>query len=258
MMSCPPFSIRRCRAFTTTELLVVVAIVVILAAILFPVWNSAAGTARGVKTLNKMREIFTASVAFANDNRGFLPYTCWPTAGGAGYPDPQRPGSSVDLYWYNQVHPYFYTSEAEMFLSNGVPAFDGRFRAEGFRAHRDYGFQKTAGTWRTLDFMPVYRWQANSTQLWTYPNLRSPYLSRIPFLFVAFNAGDAGIDTETRFKRYCYHPTFNVNAPTRAELPEGTAWVYANKLPVVYCDGHARMIPFDANQDMFKLVFNRD
>ena len=64
---------QRRRGFTLIELLVVVAIIAILAAILFPVFSRAREQARQVRCANNMRQIATAMLTYANDYEGVLP-----------------------------------------------------------------------------------------------------------------------------------------------------------------------------------------
>lgn len=85
--------IRRSSAFTLIEILVVIAIVSILAAILFPVFASAKHSAKRAVCLSNMRQIGTAFMLYLNDYDdvmpdrrdlksslpgGYRPWTSWP------------------------------------------------------------------------------------------------------------------------------------------------------------------------------------
>ncbi len=59
--------------FTLIELLVVVAIIAILASILFPIFETARESARKTACLNNEKQIGIAFLAYADDNRDFLP-----------------------------------------------------------------------------------------------------------------------------------------------------------------------------------------
>ena len=64
---------RAARGFTLVELLMLVAIVAILAALLLPALARAKGQGRSVQCLSQMRQIGLATVMYADDNEGFLP-----------------------------------------------------------------------------------------------------------------------------------------------------------------------------------------
>jgi prepilin-type N-terminal cleavage/methylation domain-containing protein len=61
------------RAFTLIELLTVIAIIGILAAILIPVVGKVRATARAAVGTSNLHQIATACLIYANDNRGYLP-----------------------------------------------------------------------------------------------------------------------------------------------------------------------------------------
>lgn len=62
------------RGFTLTELLAVIAVVAILAAVLFPAISNALKAARGAACHAKLRAIGPALHAYASDNNGLLPW----------------------------------------------------------------------------------------------------------------------------------------------------------------------------------------
>src|SRR4051812_22854821 len=59
-------------AFSMTELLVVIAVIAILAALLLPALGSAKETARRARCRNNLRQIGIASTVYAGDNNDFL------------------------------------------------------------------------------------------------------------------------------------------------------------------------------------------
>lgn len=63
----------RSRGFSLIELLVVVAIIAILAGILFPVFLSAREHARQSKCLSNLKQLNTALRQYTDDNNGYLP-----------------------------------------------------------------------------------------------------------------------------------------------------------------------------------------
>lgn len=77
--------LRPCRAFTLIELLAVIAIIGILAALLFPMIGRMTASAEAAKCVNNLRQIGAAAVLYATDNDGYIP--------------PSRAGWSQTQYW---------------------------------------------------------------------------------------------------------------------------------------------------------------
>src|SRR5688500_5603272 len=75
----PEFAMQRrthqAAAFTLVELLVVIGIIAVLTAMLLPALNRARQQARLVECSARLRDVVTASHAYAADNRGWLPPT---------------------------------------------------------------------------------------------------------------------------------------------------------------------------------------
>jgi len=107
---------RRRHGFTLIELLVVIAIIAILAAILFPVFAQARERARSTKCMNNLKQLATALIQYANDNRGSLPdarisgnslqYSDWvgtKFVGGAG--------ADAPIFERGQIWPYVKSKE---------------------------------------------------------------------------------------------------------------------------------------------------
>jgi len=84
---------RHRRGFTLIELLVVIAIIAVLAAIIFPVISHARHSARKVKCLSNLSQLYIAMMAYKDDAGGFLPSWCITN------PNPNNPGlSGAELY----------------------------------------------------------------------------------------------------------------------------------------------------------------
>ena len=93
---CSRFLLRRVkiRIFTLIELLIVVAVIAILAAMLLPALNSAREKARGISCLNNHNTIGKAVQMYVSDNQDyFFPYSHW--TGGVS-------GSGSQIIWWNR------------------------------------------------------------------------------------------------------------------------------------------------------------
>lgn len=106
------FSCTSCvrRAFTLIEILVVIAIVMILSAILLPVFNGARESARIATCSNNLKQIGLAINQYVQDSGGFYPNS--PSIGNCG--------------WASSIYPYLKSEELLQ-----CPSLEyGEFRAE--------------------------------------------------------------------------------------------------------------------------------
>jgi prepilin-type N-terminal cleavage/methylation domain-containing protein/prepilin-type processing-associated H-X9-DG protein len=91
---------RKNRAFTLVELLVVIGIIALLVAILLPALSTARRNANTVKCLSNLRQIGTATQMYAGDYKGAIPVVR------QDYPDPDIGGAISKYYWWDLITPY--------------------------------------------------------------------------------------------------------------------------------------------------------
>ncbi len=90
------------RAFTLVELLVVIAIVGILAALILPVSGMIRSQAESTSCLVNLRQMQTANLTYAQDNRGYFVCVYYLAAGGAKF-NPWRSNPSFLSYFTGDV-----------------------------------------------------------------------------------------------------------------------------------------------------------
>ncbi|AHF90282.1 N-terminal cleavage protein [Opitutaceae bacterium TAV5] len=96
----PAFSRFSSRAFTLIELLTVIAIIGILAAIIIPVTGRVRDSARTAQCVSNIRQITQGCLLYAEDNKGMLP----PTLG-----TPKSDGSTSTSAWWWEIYPAYIT-----------------------------------------------------------------------------------------------------------------------------------------------------
>lgn len=76
--------IRKCKIFTLIELLIVISIIAVLAAMLLPALSRAKKVTYKSSCMSKLKQIGTASFSYVDDNNGQLP-VYWDSLGEGGY-----------------------------------------------------------------------------------------------------------------------------------------------------------------------------
>ena len=92
-------SVPRREGFTLVELLSVIAIIAILAALLFPALNRASARANTTRCLSNIRQWGAAATLYLSDNDGY-----YPPQGNA--PESGQMASIYTNAWYNVLPPY--------------------------------------------------------------------------------------------------------------------------------------------------------
>src|SRR5690625_4445855 len=131
----------KAKAFTLIELLTVIAIIGILAAILIPVVGKVRSQAHTARCVSNLREIGAASVAYSVDNRDRLP-----EAGHASLPHRMTGGDGRDMV-EDFVIPYLADRDEMMFCPGEMINFRGPKSAGG------YDYRNV--TYQNFNFAPV-------------------------------------------------------------------------------------------------------
>lgn len=97
-----PQRLPQCKGFTLLEILAVIAILGLLAALLVPAYNSAVSNSQGAKCLANLRQIGGAVAAYTGENNGAFPRGGW---GGAGALPLDPPGTD-GVGWLTDIFPY--------------------------------------------------------------------------------------------------------------------------------------------------------
>jgi prepilin-type N-terminal cleavage/methylation domain-containing protein/prepilin-type processing-associated H-X9-DG protein len=96
-----PPSAKNRAGFTLTELLIVIAIIGILAALLFPALNASRQKSEAASCVNNLRRIYTAAAQYEADNDGYLPLPFRRS----GDPSKDFSGSPLEE-WTDKLPPY--------------------------------------------------------------------------------------------------------------------------------------------------------
>jgi prepilin-type N-terminal cleavage/methylation domain-containing protein/prepilin-type processing-associated H-X9-DG protein len=102
---------RRLRGFTLVELLVVIGIIAVLTAILFPVFAGVRKSARRTACLSNLRQLVQAQKMYSDDHdRGLVPARSW-----AGDP------ASLGTTWCVILQPYMKSTQLLLCADDGAP-----------------------------------------------------------------------------------------------------------------------------------------
>lgn len=137
---------RRRAAFSLVELLVVVAVIGILAALLMPSLRKSMIVAKSIGCTNILRQQGAGVMMYATDNRNMMPLFCYSpavTTSAYTYVDADKSTRAFELYWGALIWPY--VNDAKVFHCPADPATN----ASGTQFRNNYGINTGQGS--TLD-----------------------------------------------------------------------------------------------------------
>jgi prepilin-type N-terminal cleavage/methylation domain-containing protein len=164
------------RAFTLLELLVVVAIIAVLAALLLPAVGLVRDQAKGIRCASNLRQIGLGNAAYAQDT-GYYPDT-WLSSG---------------VWWYALLEPYLDAEGDSAQLDKSLKTSRGVLRScPGWRFSRFYATTAAGslngstndGSWNTGYGMNQFYLRPDATNYWMTNNVPHggtwPYQAAVP------------------------------------------------------------------------------
>ncbi|MDD2707082.1 MAG: prepilin-type N-terminal cleavage/methylation domain-containing protein [Verrucomicrobiae bacterium] len=161
----------KCRAFTLVELLVVVGIFSLLAALLMPALKNVRENAKQAVCMNNLRQIGLALNQYAADNEGVFVLMMY-------HPGYSPPSSGWGRYLYGSLAPVKYLKDFRTAYCPAGPTVTNQLTANGLTY--TYGCQRRSATDEN-SFIPDETYHANNTVFVNLANLRNP--AEYPMLF---------------------------------------------------------------------------
>ncbi|MDA3963551.1 MAG: prepilin-type N-terminal cleavage/methylation domain-containing protein [Planctomycetota bacterium] len=209
-------------AFTLIELLIVVSIIAVLAALLIPAVSLARASAQNVSCLAHVRQVGIAALGYTNDNDGWLCPLTWHYADGSS------------LFWGTALLPYVdggaaygaggvFTDQRTTSVFKGCPVAGA---TRGSRTENTwnvgYGYTTTPG-WRSGDESAHVNW-------WGYSPVAMHHLQTVEMPSSVALLGDA--------RQYFL--------PHRNGLDESIALRHGGRSNLGFADGHVASCDRDA------------
>ncbi len=243
-MSISPHTSSR-RGFTLIELLVVVAIIAILAAILFPVFGTARERARQTACLSNLKQIGLGLMQYSQDYDERFP--AWKS----GYSVSPAEPESVDKLWKSRVHPYIKGGNATSQTVGGVLyAEDGVWRCPSIDRWKENvgGIRPATASYGMSMAMAYKRYPTDKSGTPAAPNTRyyrGLALADLRAPSETIFAGDGGfdgrLDTPLNFRWRFYNTTFaTTGAPYVQHWERRVA--HNGGSNYLFADGHAKWL----------------
>ncbi len=198
------------RAFTLVELLTVIAIIGILAAIIIPTVGKVRATSRRAVCVSNLRQLGNAFEINAVDNRN-------------QYPPPLAPNADYSGAWHDIL-------SVQLYGKNFGQLADGQKRGSVFKCPSADESETSVSYGMNCD-LAMFAAGANKWTLWSFT--KEPVLrQRIP------NPAKTCLLAESNTSQSGSGNTF-----TTKVLP--VAYRHSPSLNILYCDGHVETKPFD-------------
>lgn len=201
---------RESQNFTLIELLIVIAIIAIIAAMLLPALNKARGSARASICRNNVKQFTLANLVYADENLGYLPYDTssyhykllkhilnYPIVNGTpGVTRENGPGMYCPEKFQNPHNTYpmadvYYIWAASNFYSSGTPSAvlhrvktpSGKFMTLEFTRNSGGGASRTRYYWYEMNTFP----HAKNMNIGHYDGHVDTLVDTSPYFFHTYN-----------------------------------------------------------------------